>query len=98
MYYYAKWKGTKFVVCQQQEDYLVFYLCAVFAPICPAGFHLDAARGSTWRVRRHHHNLRRTRRLLALDETAMIPPCRAVCETARAGCEPVMKRYGVIHK
>ena len=23
-----------------------------------------------------------------------IPPCRELCDEARAGCEPVMKRYG----
>jgi len=60
-------------------DYLVFYLCAVFAPICPAGFRLSGAYGGS----------------LAADAEGTIPPCRAVCERARSGCEPVMSRYNV---
>jgi len=68
---------------QRPEDYLVFYLCAVFAPICPTGFQLNDVGGS-----------RRGTPSAAVDEER-IPPCRAVCETARAGCEPVMHRYNV---
>jgi len=77
------------------QDYLVFYLCAVFAPICPAGFHLeDVGTGAEpGRLRRGSHS--RLLPLLASDDEGTIPPCRAVCETARAGCEPVMRRYNV---
>ena len=74
------------VLSDGQPDQLVFYLCAVFAPICPAGFHLGEAGGGS-----------RTGRppLLGADDEGTIPPCRAVCEAARAGCEPVMRRYNV---
>jgi len=74
-----------------EQDHLVFYLCAVFAPICPAGFYLDDVGGSEPGRLRH----RRLLPLPASDEEGTIPPCRAVCETARAGCEPVMRRYNV---
>ena len=77
-----------------QQDYLVFYLCAVFAPICPAGFQLQDAGGSeSGRLRRRSQS--RLLPLLASDDEGTIPPCKAVCETARAGCEPVMRRYNV---
>ena len=73
----------------QQHDYLVFYLCAVFAPICPAGFHLE-------NVGRHQRRSQtRLLPLLASDDEGMIPPCKAVCEVARDRCEPVMRRYNV---
>lgn len=73
---------------QRDVDHLAFYLCAVFAPICPAGFRLDDAGAKSRPV-----SLRT--RLLAADDEGTIPPCRAVCEAARAGCEPVMRRYNV---
>jgi len=78
----------------QQQDYLIFYLCAVFAPICPAGFHLDDVGGSE-PGRLRHRSQTRLLPLLASDDEGTIPPCKAVCETARAGCEPVMRRYNV---
>ncbi|KAK7938245.1 hypothetical protein WMY93_001571 [Mugilogobius chulae] len=43
---------------------LLFFLCAMYAPICTIDF--------------QHEPIR---------------PCKAVCERAKAGCEPVMRRY-----
>ncbi|XP_026233082.1 secreted frizzled-related protein 3 [Anabas testudineus] len=43
---------------------LLFFLCAMYAPICTIDFQHDP-----------------------------IKPCKAVCERAKVGCEPVMKRY-----
>lgn len=43
---------------------LLFFLCAMYAPICTIDFQQEP-----------------------------IKPCRAVCERARAGCEPVLLRY-----
>lgn len=43
---------------------LLFFLCAMYAPICTIDFQHEP-----------------------------IKPCKAVCERAKAGCEPVMKRY-----
>ncbi|KAI4887027.1 hypothetical protein NFI96_015980 [Prochilodus magdalenae] len=43
---------------------LLFFLCAMYAPICTIDFQHDP-----------------------------IKPCKAVCERAKCGCEPVMKRY-----
>ncbi|XP_017578383.1 secreted frizzled-related protein 3 isoform X3 [Pygocentrus nattereri] len=43
---------------------LLFFLCAMYAPICTIDFQHDP-----------------------------IKPCKAVCERAKSGCEPVMKRY-----
>ena len=86
--------GVRTIQNAQQRDYLVFYLCAVFAPICPTGFHLNNVGGpETGRLRRRSQT--RLLPLLASDDEGMIPPCRAVCETARLGCEPVMRRYNV---
>ncbi|KAG9340989.1 hypothetical protein JZ751_020183 [Albula glossodonta] len=48
---------------QCSED-LLFFLCAMYAPICTIDFQHDP-----------------------------IKPCKAVCERAKHGCEPVMKRY-----
>lgn len=61
------------------HDYLLFYLCAVFAPICSSGFRLSEVSG----------------RSRGVGNEGTIPPCRAVCETARTGCEPVMRQYNV---
>lgn len=72
-----------------QHDYLVFYLCAVFAPICPTGFRLDDAAAGSDSERRSGPPVS------MVSEERVIPPCRAVCERARAGCEPVMRRYNV---
>ena len=73
------------VHASHQQDYLVFYLCAVFVPICPAGFHLSDVPGRSGGSGP-----------AAVDaERAWIPPCRAVCDVAREGCEPVMRRYNV---
>jgi len=76
--------GVRSIRNAHQQDYLIFYLCAVFAPICPAGFRLDAVGGFDRLVP-----------LLASDDEGTIPPCKAVCETARQGCEPVMRQYNV---
>lgn len=43
---------------------LLFFLCAMYAPICTIDFQHEP-----------------------------IKPCKAVCERAQYGCEPVMKRY-----
>lgn len=43
---------------------LLFFLCAMYAPICTINFQHEP-----------------------------IKPCRALCERAKVGCEPVMKRY-----
>ncbi|MCI4378743.1 hypothetical protein PGIGA_G00219350 [Pangasianodon gigas] len=43
---------------------LLFFLCAMYAPICTISFQRDP-----------------------------IKPCKSVCERAKAGCEPVLKRY-----
>ncbi|MBN3275182.1 SFRP3 protein, partial [Polyodon spathula] len=43
---------------------LLFFLCAMYAPICTIDFQHDP-----------------------------IKPCKSVCERAKSGCEPVMKRY-----
>uniref|UniRef100_A0A3B3ZVX7 Secreted frizzled-related protein 3 n=1 Tax=Periophthalmus magnuspinnatus TaxID=409849 RepID=A0A3B3ZVX7_9GOBI len=43
---------------------LLFFLCAMYAPICTIDFQHEP-----------------------------IKPCKAVCERAKAGCEPVMRRY-----
>lgn len=43
---------------------LLFFLCAMYAPICTIDFQHEP-----------------------------IKPCKAVCERAKYGCEPVMKRY-----
>uniref|UniRef100_A0A3P8PUA4 Secreted frizzled-related protein 3 n=1 Tax=Astatotilapia calliptera TaxID=8154 RepID=A0A3P8PUA4_ASTCA len=43
---------------------LLFFLCAMYAPICTIDFQHEP-----------------------------IKPCKAVCERAKFGCEPVMKRY-----
>ncbi|KAA0715496.1 Secreted frizzled-related protein 3 [Triplophysa tibetana] len=43
---------------------LLFFLCAMYAPICTIDFQHDP-----------------------------IKPCKSVCERAKCGCEPVMKRY-----
>uniref|UniRef100_A0A3Q2XRB7 Secreted frizzled-related protein 3 n=1 Tax=Hippocampus comes TaxID=109280 RepID=A0A3Q2XRB7_HIPCM len=43
---------------------LLFFLCAMYAPICTIDFQHEP-----------------------------IKPCKAVCERARRGCEPVMRRY-----
>ncbi|KAJ8253136.1 hypothetical protein GJAV_G00209530 [Gymnothorax javanicus] len=43
---------------------LLFFLCAMYAPICTLDFQHDP-----------------------------IKPCKSVCERAKWGCEPVMKRY-----
>ncbi len=48
------------------SDSLLFFLCAMFAPMCPMGFNQD-----------------------------IIPPCRADCEKARDGCEPILTRYNL---
>ncbi|NXC82620.1 SFRP3 protein, partial [Cercotrichas coryphoeus] len=44
---------------------LLFFLCAMYAPICTIDFQHEP-----------------------------IKPCKSVCERARAGCEPVLVRYG----
>ncbi|XP_042314270.1 secreted frizzled-related protein 3 [Sceloporus undulatus] len=44
---------------------LLFFLCAMYAPICTLDFQHEP-----------------------------IKPCRAVCQRARAGCEPVLRKYG----
>jgi len=98
------------------EDALAFYLCAVFAPICPTGFEQAVSSANSLngngdersrRPERHYQHpvsgRRRTRYGSgsgALSGMAgiggqLIPPCRGVCERARAGCEPVMRRYNV---
>ncbi|MBN3290783.1 SFRP3 protein, partial [Polypterus senegalus] len=43
---------------------LLFFLCAMYAPICTIDFQHDP-----------------------------IKPCKSVCERAKSGCEPIMKRY-----
>ncbi|KAM4558758.1 secreted frizzled-related protein 3 [Odontesthes bonariensis] len=43
---------------------LLFFLCAMYAPICTIDFQHEP-----------------------------IKPCKAVCERAKSGCEPVMRRY-----
>lgn len=43
---------------------LLFFLCAMYAPICTISFQRDP-----------------------------IKPCKSVCERAKAGCEPVLKKY-----
>lgn len=43
---------------------LLFFLCAMYAPICTIDFQHEP-----------------------------IKPCKAVCERAKSGCEPVMIRY-----
>ncbi|KAI5615421.1 secreted frizzled-related protein 3 precursor, partial [Silurus asotus] len=43
---------------------LLFYLCAMYAPICTISFQRDP-----------------------------IKPCKSVCERAKTGCEPVLKKY-----
>ncbi|XP_063069117.1 secreted frizzled-related protein 3 isoform X2 [Engraulis encrasicolus] len=43
---------------------LLFFLCAMYAPICTIDFQHDP-----------------------------IKPCKSVCEKAKCGCEPIMKRY-----
>ncbi|XP_027018349.2 secreted frizzled-related protein 3 [Tachysurus fulvidraco] len=43
---------------------LLFFLCAMYAPICTISFQRDP-----------------------------IKPCKSVCERAKSGCEPVLKRY-----
>uniref|UniRef100_A0A672NRS0 Secreted frizzled-related protein 3-like n=1 Tax=Sinocyclocheilus grahami TaxID=75366 RepID=A0A672NRS0_SINGR len=43
---------------------LLFFLCAMYAPICTIDFQHDP-----------------------------IKPCKSVCERAKCGCEPVMKKY-----
>ncbi|KPP75862.1 secreted frizzled-related protein 3-like [Scleropages formosus] len=43
---------------------LLFFLCAMYAPICTIDFQHDP-----------------------------IKPCKSVCERAKCGCEPVMRRY-----
>lgn len=48
---------------QCSED-LLFFLCAMYAPICTIDFQHDP-----------------------------IKPCKSVCERAKWGCEPVMKKY-----
>ncbi|XP_061093076.1 secreted frizzled-related protein 3 isoform X2 [Conger conger] len=48
---------------QCSED-LLFFLCAMYAPICTIDFQHDP-----------------------------IKPCKSVCERAKCGCEPVMKKY-----
>lgn len=45
------------------SDYLAFFLCSVYAPIC------------------------------TVLETP-VPPCRQLCDSAREGCEDLMKRFG----
>ena len=49
---------------QNCSEDLLFFLCAMFVPICTPHFQKEA-----------------------------IPPCRAVCEKSRPGCEPLMKEY-----
>lgn len=44
---------------------LLFFLCAMYAPICTIDFQHEP-----------------------------IKPCKSVCERARAGCEPVLIKYG----
>lgn len=44
---------------------LLFFLCAMYAPICTLDFQHEP-----------------------------IKPCKSVCERARAGCEPVLIKYG----
>lgn len=51
------------------SDVLVFFLCAMYAPICTYNF---GPFGS---------------------ET--VPPCKSICQRAKDGCEPIMKRYDV---
>ncbi|XP_014668494.1 PREDICTED: secreted frizzled-related protein 3-like [Priapulus caudatus] len=46
------------------SEHLLFFLCAIYAPICTLEFQA-------------------------------VPPCRGVCESARAGCEPLLTRYGL---
>lgn len=43
---------------------LLFFLCAMYAPICTISFQRDP-----------------------------IKPCKSVCERAKSGCEPVLKKY-----
>lgn len=51
---------------QNCADVLLFFLCAMYVPICTVAF-----------------------------QPQPIPPCRGVCEKARAGCEPLMNAYNV---
>ena len=54
------------LVDQKCSDVLLFYLCAMYAPICTVNF-----------------------------QSEPIPPCRSVCEQARAGCEHIMNEHNV---
>jgi hypothetical protein len=89
------------------DDSLAFYLCAVFAPVCPNGFE-EATSGddlleSTYDVvpavyasgRRQRLGRKGYRVSNSLGTGGLIPPCRGVCERARAACEPAMLRYNV---
>ncbi|XP_033862221.1 secreted frizzled-related protein 3-like isoform X1 [Acipenser ruthenus] len=56
-----QFEGLLGIKCSQD---LLFFLCAMYAPICTIDFQHDP-----------------------------IKPCKSVCERAKSGCEPVMKRY-----
>lgn len=56
----------KDLVDQKCSDVLLFYLCAMYAPICTVNF-----------------------------QTEPIPPCRDVCEQARAGCEHIVNEHNI---
>lgn len=51
---------------QNCSDVLLFFLCAMYAPICTVNFQPEP-----------------------------IPPCRSVCERARAGCERIVNEHNV---
>ncbi|XP_071122180.1 secreted frizzled-related protein 3-like [Mytilus edulis] len=54
------------LVDQKCSDVLLFYLCAMYAPICTVNF-----------------------------QSEPIPPCRSVCEEARAGCEHILNEHNI---
>lgn len=79
-------------------DAMTFYLCAVFAPICPVGFeHVATSADATGDEPGPYQQAgrRRSRYGGGAIGGQLIPPCRGVCERARAGCEPIMRRYNV---
>lgn len=51
---------------QNCSDVLLFFLCALYAPICTVYF-----------------------------QSEPIPPCRSVCEKARAGCEQIVNDHNI---
>ncbi|XP_061174601.1 secreted frizzled-related protein 3-like [Saccostrea echinata] len=54
------------LIDQNCSDVILFFLCAMYAPICTVNF-----------------------------QHAPIPPCRSVCERARAGCERIVNYHNI---